>query len=130
MKKIGFYLALLLVLTTFDHSREITVTGRVTSAADGAPLPGVNVLLKGTTNGTVTNHNGEYFLKIPSAGGTLVFSFIGLPGASFLSRTSSPFCSLLQRIDQSFCRRPIAASSVSSRLQKQNRSTWWFTSCW
>lgn len=77
MKKIGLYLALLLVLTSFDHSQEITVTGKVTSAADGAPLPGVNVLLKGTTNGTVTNDNGEYFLKIPSAGGTLVFSFIG-----------------------------------------------------
>jgi TonB-linked SusC/RagA family outer membrane protein len=40
-------------------------------------MPGVNVVLKGTTNGTVTDADGNYKLNVPSEGGTLVFSFIG-----------------------------------------------------
>lgn len=55
-----------------------TVSGRVTSTEDGSALPGVNVVLKGTTNGTATDADGRYSLSIPSQGGTLVFSFIGL----------------------------------------------------
>lgn len=54
-----------------------TITGKVTSAEDGSALPGVNVVLKGTTTGTVTNSQGAYSITIPSGGGTLVFSFIG-----------------------------------------------------
>ncbi|HEY9045254.1 MAG TPA: carboxypeptidase-like regulatory domain-containing protein, partial [Ohtaekwangia sp.] len=59
-------------------AQERTVTGRVTSAEDGSGLPGVNVVLKGTTSGTVTTVEGDYSLSVPAAGGTLVFSFIGL----------------------------------------------------
>lgn len=55
-----------------------TITGTVTSAEDGSALPGVNVALKGTTTGTVTDVKGYYSITVPSNGGTLVFSFIGL----------------------------------------------------
>jgi TonB-linked SusC/RagA family outer membrane protein len=55
-----------------------TITGRVTSADDGAPLPGVNVVIKGTATGTVTDVNGDYTISAPQEGGVLVFSFIGL----------------------------------------------------
>lgn len=55
-----------------------TVTGKITSSEDGSPLPGVNVVLKGTTEGTVTDAEGSYTISVPQAGGTLVFSFIGL----------------------------------------------------
>ncbi len=51
------------------------VSGIVTDAGD--PLPGVNVLVKGTTIGTVTGVDGRYTLDIPSGGSVLVFSFIG-----------------------------------------------------
>ena len=56
----------------------VTVTGRV-SDEKGEGLPGVNVLLKGTTTGTTTDADGNYALNVPDAieGGTLVFSFIG-----------------------------------------------------
>jgi TonB-linked SusC/RagA family outer membrane protein len=56
----------------------ITITGRVLDETN-TPLPGVNVVLKGTTNGTVTDSDGNYSLAIPddAAGGTLMFSFIG-----------------------------------------------------
>lgn len=59
-------------------AQERTVSGRVTSTEDGSPLPGVNVVLKGTTNGAVTDAEGAFSLNVPSAGGTLVFTFIGL----------------------------------------------------
>ncbi|MBX2969772.1 MAG: TonB-dependent receptor [Cyclobacteriaceae bacterium] len=59
-------------------AQDRTVTGRVTSADDGSSLPGVNVVLKGTTLGTNTDVDGRYSISIPSSGGTLVFSFIGL----------------------------------------------------
>jgi TonB-linked SusC/RagA family outer membrane protein len=41
-------------------------------------MPGVNVVLKGTTNGTITDVDGNFKLSVPSEGGTLTFSFIGL----------------------------------------------------
>ncbi len=55
-----------------------TVTGSVTGEEDGTPIPGVNVILKGTTTGTVTDVDGKYQINVPEEGGTLVFSFIGL----------------------------------------------------
>ncbi|HEX5172035.1 MAG TPA: SusC/RagA family TonB-linked outer membrane protein [Cyclobacteriaceae bacterium] len=59
-------------------AQERTVTGKVTSAEDGSGLPGVNVLLKNTATGTVTDGTGSYSINVPQAGGTLVFTFIGL----------------------------------------------------
>lgn len=55
----------------------ITVTGRVTNAEDGSPLPGVNVLVKGTTMGTVTDIDGRYAITTEDVNAVLVFSFIG-----------------------------------------------------
>lgn len=52
------------------------VTGKVTSA-DGAPMPGVSVLLKGTATGSATDANGAYALNVSDSNGTLIFSFIG-----------------------------------------------------
>jgi TonB-dependent starch-binding outer membrane protein SusC len=42
------------------------------------PLPGVTVVVKGTTSGTVTNANGEFAFSIPATAETLVFSFVGM----------------------------------------------------
>ncbi|MCE4563431.1 TonB-dependent receptor [Maribellus sp. CM-23] len=54
-----------------------TVTGIVTGE-DGIPLPGVTVIVKGTTNGTVTGIDGTYSLEVPQENSVLVFSFIGM----------------------------------------------------
>lgn len=59
-------------------AQERTVTGKVTSIDDGSALPGVNILVKGTTTGTVTDINGSYSIQVPSSEGILVFTFIGL----------------------------------------------------
>ena len=53
-----------------------TVTGTVTSATDGMPLIGVSVQIKGTTNGSITDIDGNYSVKA-TPGQTLVFSYIG-----------------------------------------------------
>ncbi len=55
-----------------------TVTGRVTSAEDKEGLPGVNVLEKGTTNGTITDIDGNYSIKLKDPASTLVFSMVGM----------------------------------------------------
>ncbi|GAB3872791.1 TonB-dependent receptor [Hymenobacter segetis] len=55
-----------------------TVSGKVTDQASGNGLPGVTVLLKGTTNGVSTNADGAYSLTVPENGGTLVFSSVGM----------------------------------------------------
>lgn len=59
-------------------SQERKVSGKVTQSDDGTPIPGVNVTLKGTTVGQITDADGNYSLAVPAEGGTLVFSFIGL----------------------------------------------------
>lgn len=54
-----------------------TITGKVFSSDDGKGMPGVNVVVKGTKNGTVTDGEGRYSISASAHGGTLVFSFIG-----------------------------------------------------
>lgn len=53
------------------------ITGQVTSGTDKAGLPGVSILVKGTTRGTSTDANGRYSIDVPADGQALVFSFIG-----------------------------------------------------
>lgn len=54
-----------------------SISGRVADAEDGSGLPGVNVLLKGTTTGAVTDVDGNYKVSVPNSNAVLVFSFIG-----------------------------------------------------
>jgi len=53
------------------------VTGTVTSSADGSPVPGANVAVKGSTSGTVTDSDGKFSLSAPADATTLIISFIG-----------------------------------------------------
>lgn len=66
-----------LFLSCYAYSQSTTVTGTVTSADDSMGLPGVNVVEKGTTNGAVTDFDGNYSLTVDGTNGTLVFSYIG-----------------------------------------------------
>lgn len=63
--------------STIDAAVQETVTGRVVDASDGSPLPGVNIILKGTTTGTSTDSDGIFQLTVPSLSDTLVVSYIG-----------------------------------------------------
>ncbi len=78
MKKL-FLLGFFLVLACMQavYAQERTVTGTVTSATDGTSLPGVNVSVKGTSGGTITDADGRYSIAVPGPNATLVFSFVG-----------------------------------------------------
>ncbi|MDN5202116.1 SusC/RagA family TonB-linked outer membrane protein [Fulvivirgaceae bacterium BMA10] len=56
---------------------EKTISGKVTSAEDGAGLPGVNITIQGTTQGVVTDADGNYKMAVPDEGAKLVFSYVG-----------------------------------------------------
>ncbi|MFC6997462.1 SusC/RagA family TonB-linked outer membrane protein [Rufibacter roseus] len=72
-KKLLFYLLFHLCGVAFAQT---PITGRVTSAT-GEALPGVSVVVKGTTTGGSTDVNGQYQIQAPANGGSLVFSYIG-----------------------------------------------------
>jgi TonB-linked SusC/RagA family outer membrane protein len=67
-----------LVVSLFAYSQDRVITGTITAVEDKTVLPGVNVLLKGTTTGTTTSADGSFTLPVPPSGGILLFSFIGL----------------------------------------------------
>ncbi|MBN2484538.1 MAG: SusC/RagA family TonB-linked outer membrane protein [Bacteroidales bacterium] len=77
MKRITSVIVCLLFFGMFAIAQDIQITGKVTSADDGSILPGVSVVVKGTTKGTTTTINGDYTLEAP-ASATLVFSFVGM----------------------------------------------------
>lgn len=72
-----FLFVLLLITTTRLQAQDLQITGKVTADSDNLPLPGVSIVIKGTTQGTVTNLDGFYDISAPSDG-VLVFSFIGM----------------------------------------------------
>lgn len=71
----GFLTWIVLLCTAYGYSQTKTVTGTVSD--DMGPMPGVNVLVKGTTNGVVTDFDGEFTIDDVSNDDTLVFSYIG-----------------------------------------------------
>src|SRR3712207_2476549 len=77
MKRI-LYLSMLLVLAvhTLYAQSSTTLTGKVTSET-GEALPGVSIVVKGTTSGTATDVEGAFSLPVPQAGAVLVVSFVG-----------------------------------------------------
>lgn len=70
-------LLLPVVFLTAAMAQERTVSGKVTSQDDGSTLPGVSVLVQGTTKGMATDANGAYSITLSGSENTLVFSFIG-----------------------------------------------------
>ncbi|HPX08593.1 MAG TPA: TonB-dependent receptor [Tenuifilaceae bacterium] len=79
MKRLCVFLALLaFVGINILQAQTVQVTGTVTSAEDGMPIPGVSVMVKGTTIGTSTDIDGKYALSVPQTATVLVYSFVGM----------------------------------------------------
>ncbi|MHA6250173.1 SusC/RagA family TonB-linked outer membrane protein [Pontibacter sp. CAU 1760] len=70
-----FFLVSVLLQQAMAQSR--TVTGTVTDQSSGQPLPGVAVIVKGTTVGTTTGANGSYSVAVPAGSNTLMYRYIG-----------------------------------------------------
>lgn len=76
MKRIiYFFICTLISIGVF--AQEITLKGVVTAAEDGLGLPGVTIAVKGTTNGTITDFDGNYALDVPTDA-IVVYSFVGM----------------------------------------------------
>ncbi|MBR5604613.1 MAG: SusC/RagA family TonB-linked outer membrane protein [Bacteroidales bacterium] len=76
MRKVYFFLILFLCMGFTLKAQDIKVSGYVTSAEDGYGLPGVTIQVKGTSNGTITEIDGDYTISAGSRD-TLVFSYVG-----------------------------------------------------
>lgn len=77
MKKLIKSTLLMLLMLPMSFFAQQTVTGTVTEQATGLPVPGVNILVRGTTNGTTTDFDGNYSLSNVAGTDVLVFSFLG-----------------------------------------------------
>lgn len=69
---------LLFVIPFLSFAQTKLVTGTVISAEDGLGIPGVNILIKGTSTGTVTDLDGHYSIEIPKSPATLIYSMVGM----------------------------------------------------
>lgn len=102
-----------------------TVTGKVTSQDDGAPLPGVNILVKGTTSGTVSDANGAYSVEATERD-VLVFSFIGFTSVEVAVGTQTTINVSLASDDQQLSEIVVVAygtqekKSISSSVASVN----------
>ncbi|HPE75686.1 MAG TPA: TonB-dependent receptor [Draconibacterium sp.] len=79
MKKLALFLICISIAGMQMLSAQTkSISGTVTNSEDGDSMPGVSVMVKGTTLGAVTNLNGYFELNVPNDAKTLVFSFIGM----------------------------------------------------
>ncbi|OQX82105.1 MAG: SusC/RagA family protein [Bacteroidetes bacterium 4484_276] len=82
MRKFTLLLALMFFIgTQVTLAQTSTITGTVTNAEDGGTIPGVSVVVKGTTYGTTTDLQGLYSLNVPPDAESLIFSFVGMKTA-------------------------------------------------
>ena len=70
------FLAVVIAFSNAGYAQQKSIQGKITDTG-GNPLPGVSIVVQGTTNGTVTNADGDFQLSVPTAG-HLVFSYIGM----------------------------------------------------
>ncbi len=79
MRKITIMLVFLLIAgVNFAFAQSRTITGKVTSAQDGMGIPGVTVMVKGTTIGTTTDIDGNYSIDVRPDHKTLIFRYVGM----------------------------------------------------
>ena len=73
-----FLVAVVFVGINLLQAQTVQITGTVTSAEDGMPVPGASVFVKGTSIGVASGMDGKYEITVPTSATTLVFSFIGM----------------------------------------------------
>ncbi|WP_082632382.1 SusC/RagA family TonB-linked outer membrane protein [Algoriphagus resistens] len=77
MKKLRLILLLTLLSGGSLFGQSMTITGKVESSEDGLPIPGASIQIKGTTNGAITDLDGNYSISVPGASSVLIYSFVG-----------------------------------------------------
>ena len=108
-----------------NAEKSLHVQGVVKFADDQAPIPGVNILVKGTAQSVVTNENGRFSLLIenPKPTDTLIFSFIGMESAAH-SIFESNELAVLMKNDFTMIGETVTAGGISVR-RFGFRNLWW-----
>ena len=88
-------LIVFILLHSIAQAQAPTVSGKVTSASEPNGLPGVNVIVKGTSQGAITDLDGKFTIEVPN-GATLVFSFVGYKPAEVTPVGSGPINVVLE----------------------------------
>ncbi|MFY0482752.1 SusC/RagA family TonB-linked outer membrane protein [Flavobacterium sp. PLA-1-15] len=96
MKTIYKKLLLLLLLLPFSVLAQSTLNGKVSEKTSGLPLPGVNVTVEGTQNGTATDFDGRFKLSNVKKGDKIVFSYIGYKDFSIVYNAQSEIAVALE----------------------------------
>jgi len=81
---------LLLLFVSLSYGQDVNIKGTVTDQATGQPIPGVNVLVKGTSKGASTDFDGGFTINSVPLNSTLVFSYIGYKNLEFVVTNSDP----------------------------------------
>lgn len=95
-----------------------TVTGKVTEGSAGLPLPGVNVVVKGTTTGAITDIDGDFELLVPSFPSTLVFSSLGYATAE-INLTGPTVLSVIME-ESATGLEEVIVTGLASSVKRQN----------
>ena len=115
MKLNGILTLLLAFVVHLALAQEMTISGTVTDQ-DGLPLPGVNILVEGTTTGTQTDFDGNYLIQA-SEGQTLVFSYIGQTTETRLVGTNATINVQMQEDAQAL--EEVVVTALGIRREKQ-----------
>ncbi|WP_040249356.1 vWA domain-containing protein [Psychroserpens mesophilus] len=101
------------------NAQQRNITGTVSSATDGLPLPGVNVIIKGTSNGVQTDFDGYYSIYAQT-GDVLVFSFLGMKETTaIVAKTDELNVSMIEDVEKL---EEIVVCGFSSKSSHSNRS--------
>lgn len=110
-----FILGLCMALAA--QAQSVTVKGTVTSKSDGLPLPGVNVVVKGTVNGTTTDADGKFSIEAAS-GSTLAFSYIGYATAEVAVSTQTEITVVMEEDAKALSEVVVTALGISKESAK------------
>ena len=88
MKRIIYSFLLTFLCASYVFSQTFSASGTVKSSVDNMPLPGVNIVVKNTSNGTVSDFDGNFSLSNVSSGSILVFTYLGFETQELVAATS------------------------------------------
>lgn len=85
-----FAMAFLLLVSTLAYGQGFQAKGNVISSEDQLPMIGASVVLKGSTNGTITDVDGNFSISVPKPGSVLVISYVGMATQEITVNSSKP----------------------------------------
>lgn len=109
-------LLLMLVFGVSMYAQQITIKGVVTEAANGEPIIGANIIEKGTTNGTITNFDGEFSLSVQS-NATVIIKYVGFQDQEIAVAGKTSF--VIQMKEDAIALQEVVAIGYGSQKKKE-----------